>query len=91
MRLRIREPSVWKGSCLNVFDGESGDRLVTSSPRFHRGEERFPGMTITFALIQIVGKIAEEIITKALCDGVDYELWRVFDGCVEFCREKRSF
>ena len=33
MRLRFRcDLSVWKGSCLNVFDGESGDRLVIQFP-----------------------------------------------------------
>jgi len=41
-----------------------------SEPRTHRGKERFPGMTITYALIQMVEKIAERtdrarIITKA--------------------------
>merc|ERR1712048_212411 len=41
-----------------------------SAPRTHRGAERFPGMTITYALIQMVEKIAEttdraRIITKA--------------------------
>merc|ERR1719199_2388091 len=41
-----------------------------SQPRTHRGKERFPGMTITYALIQMVEKIAElgdvaRIITKA--------------------------
>ena len=40
-----------------------------SAPRPHRGKERFAGMTITYALIQMVGKIAEidkaKIITKA--------------------------
>merc|ERR1712054_424885 len=41
-----------------------------SAPRTHRGKERFPGMTITYALIQMVEKIAEKtdkarIITKA--------------------------
>ena len=41
-----------------------------SAPRTHRGKERFPGMTITHALIQMVEKIAEKsdkakIITKA--------------------------
>merc|ERR1740138_133829 len=30
-----------------------------SAPRTHRGKERFPGMTITYALIQMVEKIAE--------------------------------
>merc|ERR1712048_142108 len=42
-----------------------------SAPRTHRGAERFPGMTITYALIQMVEKISEKnpnkarIITKA--------------------------
>merc|ERR1719491_1533284 len=39
-------------------------------PRTHRGKERFPGMTITYALIQMVEKVAEKsdkarIVTKA--------------------------
>merc|ERR1711972_515766 len=41
-----------------------------SMPRTHRGKERFPGMTITYALIQSLEKIAEmsdkaKIVTKA--------------------------
>merc|ERR1712205_19417 len=50
-----------------------------SQPRTHRGAERFPGMTITYALIQMCEKIAEKtdrsrIITKAevnklICNG----------------------
>merc|ERR1712137_1071326 len=41
-----------------------------SAPRSHRGKERFPGMTITYALIQMLEKVAERtdrarIITKA--------------------------
>merc|ERR1711862_374233 len=41
-----------------------------SQPRTHRGKERFPGMTITYALIQSAEKVAEKsdrarIITKA--------------------------
>merc|ERR1719183_2096144 len=31
-----------------------------SEPRTHRGKERFPGMTITYALIQMVEKVAEK-------------------------------
>ena len=31
-----------------------------SAPRTHRGKERFPGMTITYVLIQMAGKIAEK-------------------------------
>merc|ERR1719267_252372 len=59
-----------------------------SAPRTHRGKERFPGMTITYALIQMVEKISEttdkaRIITKArahkllmsgkVCIGLTYE------------------
>merc|ERR1719453_2782925 len=50
-----------------------------SAPRTHRGKERFPGMTITYALIQMAEKISEmtdraRIITKAevfklICNG----------------------
>merc|ERR1711879_835429 len=41
-----------------------------SMPRTHRGTERFPGMTITYALMQAFGKLAEKserarIINKA--------------------------
>merc|ERR1719201_2935919 len=41
-----------------------------SAPRPHRGKERFPGMTITYALIQMCEKVAERsdcarIVTKA--------------------------
>jgi len=65
-----------------------------SAPRTHRGAERFPGMTITYALIQMVEKVAEKtdkarIITKArattllmndgICVGLTYE-----KGGVEF-------
>merc|ERR1719203_1524965 len=59
-----------------------------SAPRTHRGKERFPGMTITYALIQMLEKVAEKtdrarIITKAranqllmngsACIGLTYE------------------
>merc|ERR1719506_3101206 len=60
-----------------------------SEPRTHRGKERFPGMTITYALIQMVEAVAEKsgkakIITKArahklltsgdgACIGLTYE------------------
>merc|ERR1712196_721185 len=41
-----------------------------SAPRTHRGKERFPGMTITYALIQMFEKCAENsdrarVVTKA--------------------------
>merc|ERR1712008_56063 len=61
-----------------------------SAPRTHRGKERFPGMTITYALIQMLEKVAERtdrarIITKArahtlitnpdgACVGLAYEV-----------------
>merc|ERR1712176_257155 len=61
-----------------------------SAPRTHRGKERFPGMTITYALIQMLEKVAERtdrarIITKArahtliqnpngACVGLTYEV-----------------
>merc|ERR1712139_586095 len=43
-----------------------------SAPRTHRGADRFPGMPITYALTQMVEKVAEKcdkarIITKARC------------------------
>merc|ERR1712054_756091 len=60
-----------------------------SEPRTHRGKERFPGMTITYALIQMVEAVSEKnsdkakIITKARahtllmnkgqCHGLIYE------------------
>jgi len=36
-----------------------------SEPRTHRGKERFPGMTITYALIQMVEAVAEKCPSKA--------------------------
>merc|ERR1712137_1310406 len=44
-----------------------------SMPRTHRGKERFPGMTITYALMQAFEKMAEKddqacIINKAKVD-----------------------
>ena len=35
-----------------------------SMPRTHRGKERFPGMTITFALMQMAERVQEKDITK---------------------------
>ena len=62
MRLRIRcELSMWKGSCSNVFNGESGARFI--SPREQR-RGAFPNMIITYALIQTVEKIAERSSPK---------------------------
>ena len=45
----------------DIFVGESGDRLVIIQLR---GEERFPCVTITFALIRIEEKIAERSSPK---------------------------
>jgi len=78
-----KRPEVVKVLCGN--SGEDVDWLVDkfdldlslvarlgghSAPRTHRGKERFPGMTITYALIQMLEKVAEKtdrarIITKA--------------------------
>lgn len=58
-----------------------------SQPRTHRGKERFPGMTITYALIQMLEKIAEQrpdiarIVTKAKVVELLMEENRV-RGCV---------
>jgi len=59
-----------------------------SAPRTHRGKERFPGMTITYALIQMVEKIAERskgkrarIITKARVHTLTME-GQVCTGCI---------
>merc|ERR1711972_202864 len=87
-----KRPEIAKVLCLN--SGADVDWLVDkfdldlslvarlgghSMPRTHRGKERFPGMTITYALIQMLEKIAEKtdrarIITKAcvnklICNG----------------------
>ena len=49
-----------------------------SAPRTHRGKERFPGMTVTYALIQMVERTAEKsnrgkITTDGACAGCIYE------------------
>jgi flavocytochrome c len=98
-----KKPEVVKVLCGN--SGEDVDWLVDkfgldlsllarlgghSAPRTHRGAERFPGMTITYALIQMVEKIAERtdkarIITKARV----IELLTSSDGaCVGVAFEK---
>jgi len=56
-----------------------------SAPRTHRGKERFPGMTITYALIQMVEKIAErgdcaKVVTKARATSLIFE-GGVVKGC----------
>ena len=44
---------------LSVVAGLGG----RSAPRIHRCKERFPGMTLTYALIQMVEKIAAKYLT----------------------------
>jgi len=61
-----------------------------SAPRTHRGKERFPGMTITYALIQMVEKISErsdraKIVTKARATKL---LLNDAGDCVGLCYEK---
>merc|ERR1712241_1055766 len=64
-----------------------------SAPRTHRGKERFPGMTITYALIQMLEKVAEKtdrarIITKARAHKL---LTNPFSGaCVGLIYEKNG-
>jgi len=59
-----------------------------SAPRTHRGAERFPGMTITYALIQMVEKISERpdglarIITKAKATRLLMNKANACVGCV---------
>jgi hypothetical protein len=41
-----------------LFTGiESTSQLLIGFPGTHRGKERFPGMTITYALIQMLEKV----------------------------------
>merc|ERR1711898_24158 len=60
-----------------------------SMPRTHRGKERFPGMTITYALIQSLEKVAAatdlaRIVTKAKA----YKLLMNNGACVGCIYEK---
>ena len=62
------------GSTCGRHDEETDDECVG----LHLKQGVFPSMIITNALIQMVGKIADEngkvdIITNRSCDGVDYE------------------
>ena len=68
---------------LTVFGGESGDRFL----RTHRGEERFPGMTITLALFSDSWKDCREIITKVRVTELIMSSGNVFNEGVEFCKE----
>jgi succinate dehydrogenase/fumarate reductase flavoprotein subunit len=92
MKGGAKKPEVAKVLCAN--SGADVDWLVEkfdldlslvarlgghSQPRTHRGKERFPGMTITYALIQMCENIAEKtgrskIVNKAevfelICNG----------------------
>ena len=66
---------------LNVFVGESGDKLVALQRRgaFPRHDH--------CCIDSDSWKDCRKIITQSSCDGVDYELWSVFDECAEFCKE----
>ena len=63
-----------------------------SNPRTHRGKERFPGMTITYALIQMLEKVAEKnpdkakIVTKAKAE----KLLKNDDGAVFAAKIERA-
>merc|ERR1719229_1644726 len=62
-----------------------------SAPRTHRGKERFPGMTITYALIQMVEAVAEKsdrarILTKSRA--VELKLSADGNACVGLVYEK---
>ena len=63
---------------LNVVVGESDDRFISHT---HRGEERFPDMATTFALLQIVERFPRGH-HQSSCDRVDYGRWSVFDECI---------
>merc|ERR1712176_118919 len=62
-----------------------------SMPRTHRGKERFPGMTITYALIQMLEKVSEKnpdkarIVTKACAKKL---LTNSSGACVDLVYEK---
>ena len=49
-----------------------------SQPRTHRGKERFPGMTITYALIQMLekaGQLGASNIIKMIQNAILYILY----------------
>merc|ERR1719316_1730303 len=59
-----------------------------SQPRTHRGAERFPGMTITYALIQMLEKVAEHTNNtkaKIVCKARVYKLLTNAAGAVVGC------
>jgi flavocytochrome c len=54
-----------------------------SQPRTHRGAERFPGMTITYALIQMLEKVAEHTnntMARIVCKAKATKLLTTPDG-----------
>ena len=59
-----------------------------SQERTHRGAERFPGMTITYALIQMLEKVAENTnntMAKIVCKARVYKLIQNAAGTVVGC------
>jgi len=97
-----KKPEIAKVLCMN--SGADVDWLVDkfnldlsllarlgghSMPRTHRGAERFPGMTITYALIQMCEKVAEKtgrskIVNKAKAT----QLLMNGDSCIGLVYEK---
>ena len=70
---------MWSGWLLGKFslDLSLAARLGgQSAPRTHRGKKRFLGMTITYALIQVVEKIAEKTDRVALSDNSTWTVSR---------------
>ena len=56
---------------LSVVAGLGG----RSAPRIHRCKERFPGMTLTYALIQMVEKIAAKYLTGGPLRSFPLDTW----------------
>jgi len=53
-----------------------------SAPRTHRGKERFPGMTITYALIQLVENISERTDLERIINKAKVKLLLTKNGTV---------
>ena len=60
-----RELSMWKGSWLNVRVGESSDRSVVQFSVLIEARSVCPGMTVTYAQIQLAGQVTERSSHKA--------------------------
>jgi len=61
-----------------------------SQPRTHRGKERFPGMTITYALIQMVEKVAEKSDIARIVTKAEVNQLLTANGCVVGCAYKKG-